>query len=61
MELQGRSEQLQVSFCESAPEAQAVITISAVANFGLDAMKEQLFKLVAGSAGSPSEESVPLP
>ncbi|MCZ6918287.1 MAG: GTPase ObgE [Gemmatimonadetes bacterium] len=44
-----------------APEAQAVITISAVANLGLDAMKEQLFKLVARSARSPSEASVQLP
>ena len=44
-----------------APEALAVMTISAAANFGLEAMKEQFWKLVAGTAGSPSEESVPLP
>ncbi len=44
-----------------APGADAVVTISAVANRGLDDLAERLWKLLARTSEAPQDQVVPLP
>ncbi|UCF40575.1 MAG: GTPase ObgE [Gemmatimonadota bacterium] len=44
-----------------APQASGVVAISSVAHRGLDELKEELWKLLAGSVEPSSDDAVPLP